>query len=79
MVCSGNTLVFTVFFSGNNQQSHIINILLASFAWSIPGPITYGTDSDEPVTFAFFCFCFICTLFELVIFTNEMANHFGFD
>ena len=24
-----------------------------------------------------FRFCFICTLFELMIFTNEMANHFG--
>ena len=35
----------------------------ASFDWSIPGPITYGTDPDGPVTFAFFCFCFICTLF----------------
>ena len=45
----------------------------ASFDWSILGPITYGTDPDGPVTFAFFCFCFICTLFELVTFTNEMA------
>ena len=34
---------------------------------------------DGPVTFTFFCFCFICTLIELVIFTNEVANHFGFD
>ena len=51
----------------------------ASFDWSIPGPITYGTDADGPVTFGFSCLCFICTLFELVIFTNEMANHFGFD
>ena len=48
----------------------------ASFDRSIQGPITYGTD---PVTFAFSCFCFICTLFEFVISTNEMANHFGFD
>ena len=55
---------------------------LANFAssdWSIPGPITYGTDPDGPVTFAFLRFCFICTLFELVIFTNEMTHHFGFD
>ena len=51
----------------------------ASFDWSIPGPITYGTDPDGLVTFPFFRFCFICTLFELVIFTNEIANHLGFD
>ena len=31
------------------------------------------------LTFTFFCFCFICTLFELVIFTNKMVIHFGFD
>ena len=57
-------------------------IWLANFAcfdWSIPGPITYGTGPDGLVKFAFFCFCFICTLFELVILTNEIANHFGFD
>ena len=51
----------------------------ASFDWSVPGPITYGTDPDGSVTFAFFRCCFICTLFELVIFTNEMVNHFGFN
>ena len=63
------------------QYKHII-IWLANFAssdWSISGPITYGTELDGPVIFAFFCFCFICTLLELVIFTSEMANRFGFD
>ena len=59
----------------------VLIIWLASFVssdWSIPGPITYGTDPDGPLTFAFFRFCFICMLFELVNFTNDMANHFGF-
>ena len=53
----------------------------ASSDWSIPGPITYGTDPDGPVIFALFRFCFICTLFGLVNFAKKkkMANHFGFD
>ena len=64
----------------NVQKINILIILLANFAsfdWSIRGPITYGKDGDGPVTFAFFCFFSISTLFELVI--NEMANHFGLD
>ena len=41
---------------------YIVNYLiiwlanLASSDWSIPGPITYGTDPEGPVTFAFFRF-----------------------
>ena len=61
---------------------NVVIIWLANFAssdWSIPGPITYGTDTDGPITFAFFRFYFICTVFELVSFTNGLANHFGFD
>ena len=51
----------------------------ASSYWSIPGPITYCADRDGLLTFAFFRFWFICSLFELVNFINEMANHFDFD
>ena len=69
----GNLLILTI----NTIIIWLANF--ASFDWSIPGPITYGTDPDGPVTFAFFRFCFICTLFELAIFTDEVANHFGFD
>ena len=63
-------------------ELYLLIIWLANFAifhWPTPGPIIYGTDPDGPVTFAFFRFCFICTLFKLVVFTNEMAIHFGFD
>ena len=66
----------------HSNKRHIKNYYMANFAssdWSIPGLITYGTDPDGPVTFALFRFCFICTLFESVNFTNEMANHFGFN
>ena len=47
---------------------YTIIIWLANFVssdWSIPGPITYGTDPDGTVTFAFFRFCFSCTLFKM--------------
>ena len=63
----------------NNDISLIWLANFASFEWLIRGPITYGTNPDGPVTFTFLYFCFPCTLFEMVIFTNEMANHFGFD
>ena len=46
----------------------------ASFYWPIPGPITYCADPDGPVTFALFCFFFICTLFGTLFWTKEASR-----
>ena len=61
----------------NSSNSIVVFIIwlanFASFDWPIPVPITYGTDLD--LLFLVFVSFVRC----LVVFTNEMANHFVFD
>ena len=57
-------LTMDIYFLLSNQSARKVLftcLAMANFArsdWSISGPITYGTDPDGPVAFAFFRFCF---------------------